>query len=123
MVSCCYSTQALISTWSVPIAIVDCCVVVVLLWWVGGGGGGGGGGGFWTYLLCISTVDPVIPESVPVLVLWGTRDFALSYWIAENSVNKYTKNGRLVPLDATHWITHDLPEETAQRLVNFFEEK
>ena len=76
----------------------------------------------WTYLHCFSSVDPVIPKSVPVLVLWGTRDLALSYFIAENSVNKYTKNGRLVPLDATHWVTHDLPEETAQHLVNFFEE-
>lgn len=66
---------------------------------------------------------PSIPRDVrikvPVLILWGKQDLALSYEMAEQSL-RYCQDGRLVAFDdATHWVQHDELEAVAKELLGF----
>ena len=57
---------------------------------------------------------------VPTLVIWGKRDSALSYEMAQPSVDR-CDDGRLVLIDeAGHFVQHDAPEQVNQSLTNFF---
>ncbi len=57
---------------------------------------------------------------MPVLILWGKNDVALSYKMAEESL-RYCQNGQLVAFDkATHWLQHDEAEAVTQNLLAFF---
>jgi epoxide hydrolase 4 len=56
---------------------------------------------------------------MPVLVLWGKNDLALSYEMAETSL-AYCEDGRLVSFDeATHWVQHDEAKAVTQKLIEF----
>ena len=58
--------------------------------------------------------------SVPTLVVWGKQDPHISYEMAPLSVD-LCEDGRLVTFDdATHWVTHDSPEEVSQLLIEHF---
>jgi len=56
---------------------------------------------------------------VPTLMLWGKHDVALSYEMAQPSIDLCEK-GELVTFGhATHWVQHDAAEEVNQKLVEF----
>jgi pimeloyl-ACP methyl ester carboxylesterase len=58
---------------------------------------------------------------VPTLILWGKRDVALSYAMAERST-RLCDNARLLSFeDATHWVQHDAAEGVNRELIGFFE--
>jgi len=62
----------------------------------------------------------VVRVKMPVLILWGKKDVALSYEMAEASL-AYCENASLVAFDeATHWVQHDEAEAIAQKLLAFF---
>jgi pimeloyl-ACP methyl ester carboxylesterase len=69
-------------------------------------------------------VRPAMPRDVrvkmPVLILWGKQDVALSYEMAEESL-RYCTDGTLIAFDdATHWVQHDEAEAVNRRLLEFF---
>jgi pimeloyl-ACP methyl ester carboxylesterase len=56
---------------------------------------------------------------MPVLILWGKQDVALSAEMAEASLT-YCENGQLVYFEnATHWVQHDEAEAVNARLLEF----
>jgi len=69
----------------------------------------------------VKKVDPMVQPKT--LILWGKDDIALSFEMAEITARDYLKDGKLIPLEATHWVQHDRPEEVASYLLKFFEEK
>ena len=64
-----------------------------------------------------------LPESdgtlhLPVQILWGEKDLALSVQGAHDSM-RFLKNGTLTLYpDATHWLAHDKPEEISRKLID-----
>lgn len=67
---------------------------------------------------------PAMPRNVrlkmPVLILWGKKDIALSLQMAEDSL-KLCENGNLVTFEnATHWVQHDEALAVTQNLLQFF---
>lgn len=68
----------------------------------------------------LQPVDPIVKPKT--LVIWGVHDTALSFELAEITVKDYLKDGRLIPLQATHWVQHDQPAEVTKHLAAFFEE-
>jgi pimeloyl-ACP methyl ester carboxylesterase len=63
---------------------------------------------------------PLSPRlSMPVLLLWGKRDFALGTELAEASI-ALCEQGELVYYEtATHWVQHEKAEDVNERLVKF----
>ncbi len=66
---------------------------------------------------------PAMPQNIklkmPVLVLWGKKDVALSFEMAEASM-KFCENGQLIPFEqATHWVQHDEAGKVNQCLLEF----
>jgi pimeloyl-ACP methyl ester carboxylesterase len=56
---------------------------------------------------------------VPVLVIWGKQDVALSFEMAQPSVD-LCDDGRLVVFEhASHWVQHDEPERVNELLLEF----
>jgi epoxide hydrolase 4 len=63
---------------------------------------------------------PASPRvEVPTLLLWGTGDRFLGREMAQPSID-LCDDGRLVFLDATHWLQHEEPGEVQRRLAEFF---
>jgi pimeloyl-ACP methyl ester carboxylesterase len=61
--------------------------------------------------------------SMPVLILWGGRDFALGRELAEASL-KLCENGKLIVLDeANHWVQHEKPEAVNRLVLDFLKEQ
>lgn len=57
--------------------------------------------------------------TVPTLMLWGKRDVALSFEMAQPSI-ELCQSGELVSFNrATHWVQHDAADEVNQRLLTF----
>lgn len=57
---------------------------------------------------------------VPVLILWGKLDIALSAEMAQRSI-ALCDDGRLVYFDnSSHWVQHDEADEVNRQLVTFF---
>ena len=58
---------------------------------------------------------------MPVLILWGMHDVALSARLAESSL-RYCTDGRLIRYpDATHWVQHDEALAVNEALLAFLE--
>jgi pimeloyl-ACP methyl ester carboxylesterase len=56
---------------------------------------------------------------VPTLILWGVKDFALTYRMARPSLD-YCDEGNLIFFpDATHWVQREEAEEVNRRLLEF----
>ena len=56
----------------------------------------------------------------PVMMLWGKQDVALSFKMAQPSI-ELCDHGSLIVFDnASHWVQHDEPEAVNLNLVNFF---
>ncbi|RPJ20484.1 MAG: alpha/beta hydrolase [Chloroflexi bacterium] len=56
---------------------------------------------------------------IPTLMLWGVKDFALSYRMARPSLD-YCEEGNLIFFpDATHWVQHEEADEVNRHLLNF----
>jgi pimeloyl-ACP methyl ester carboxylesterase len=56
---------------------------------------------------------------MPVLLMWGGRDFALGLELAEESI-KLCPNGRLkVFPQANHWVQHEEALEVTRLLLDF----
>lgn len=88
-------------------------------------GNAGGLTGMINWYRALMRFRPTMPRNVrlkmPVLILWGKNDVALSYEMAEESL-RYCENGSLVAFDdATHWVQHDEAEAVSQKLLTFFE--
>jgi pimeloyl-ACP methyl ester carboxylesterase len=65
----------------------------------------------------VSAAD--IRVHMPTRVLWGKQDVALSYEMAEASMD-LCDDGQLVFFeDATHWVQHDAAEAVNRELVKF----
>jgi epoxide hydrolase 4 len=63
---------------------------------------------------------PASPRvEVPTLLLWGTGDRFLGREMAKPSID-LCDDGRLVFLDATHWVHHEEPGEVQRYLAEFF---
>ena len=57
--------------------------------------------------------------TVPTLMLWGKHDVALSFEMAQPSI-ELCERGELVSFDrATHWVQHDAADEVNQKLIAF----
>ena len=71
--------------------------------------------------------QPPIPKDprirVPTLMMWGTKDFALSHRMARPSMD-YCDEGNLIFFpDATHWVQRDAADEVNHYLVDFILDK
>lgn len=63
---------------------------------------------------------PASPRvKVPTLLLWGTGDRFLGQEMAQPSID-LCDDGRLVFLDASHWVQHEQAAEVERRLIEFF---
>jgi epoxide hydrolase 4 len=56
---------------------------------------------------------------MPVLMLWGRRDIALSSGMAEESLKLCDKGKLMFFDDATHWVQHDEAEKVNKELLEF----
>lgn len=84
----------------------------------------GGLTGMINWYRAMARFRPSMPRNVrlkmPVVILWGKNDVALSYEMAEASL-AYCENGRLVAFDdATHWVQHDQAEAVSKKMIEFF---
>jgi pimeloyl-ACP methyl ester carboxylesterase len=84
----------------------------------------GGMTGMLNWYRALVRFRPVNPArmclEMPVLILWGRKDIALSAEMAEESL-KFCKQGRLNYFDnASHWVQHDEAEAVNQYLLEFF---
>ena len=62
---------------------------------------------------------PTLIEQVPVMLIWGTRDGALTKGMAESS-RKYAKDFQLEFIDgASHWVQQDEPEIVNKLMKEF----
>ena len=60
---------------------------------------------------------------VPTLMMWGTKDFALSHRMARPSMD-YVDEGNLILFpEATHWVHLDAAEEVNHYLIDFLFDK
>ena len=71
--------------------------------------------------------QPPIPKDprirVPTLMMWGTKDFALSHRMARPSMD-YCDRGNLIFFpEATHWVQRDAADEVNHYLVDFLFDK
>lgn len=56
---------------------------------------------------------------VPTMMLWGKRDIALSFEMAQPSID-LCDQGKLTFFDkSTHWVQHDASAEVNQKLIEF----
>ncbi len=66
---------------------------------------------------------PAMPHDVrvkmPVLILWGKNDVALSYEMAAESLKLCLQRQLLAFEDATHWVQHDAAEAVNRALMEF----
>jgi pimeloyl-ACP methyl ester carboxylesterase len=70
---------------------------------------------------------PQLPDNpritVPTLMMWGMKDFALSHRMARPSMD-YVDEGNLILFpDATHWVHLDAAEEVNHYLIDFLLDK
>lgn len=84
----------------------------------------GGLTGMINWYRALARKQPALPGSprleMPVLILWGKNDVALSAEMAAASL-KLCADGQLVYFDnATHWVQHDEAEAVSTRLAEFF---
>ena len=84
----------------------------------------GGLTGMINWYRALARFRPAMPTEtrlkMPVLILWGKNDVALSAEMAAASL-KFCQNGQLVYFEnATHWVQHDEAEAVSTRLVAFF---
>ncbi len=63
---------------------------------------------------------PMRRVKVPVLMLWGKRDVALSHAMVEPSVELCDQGEAVLFEKATHWVQHDEADEVNKRLIEFF---
>ncbi len=60
---------------------------------------------------------------VPILMMWGMKDFALTHRMARPSMD-YVDDGNLILFpEATHWVQHDAAEEVNHYLIDFIFDK
>ncbi len=56
---------------------------------------------------------------IPTLMLWGTKDVALTHRMARPSID-YCDDGKLIFFpEATHWVQHEEAEEVNRNLLEF----
>lgn len=66
-----------------------------------------------------AAATPTDPVTVPTLLIWGERDFALSRDLAPLSIERCT-DGRLERLaDAGHWLQHEVPNGVNTLLLDY----
>jgi epoxide hydrolase 4 len=68
---------------------------------------------------------PVLPVDqrihIPVLMLWGKQDVALSHEMAQPSI-EFCDQGKLIFFEkASHWVQHDEAEKVNGHLLNFLQ--
>lgn len=56
---------------------------------------------------------------VPTLILWGAKDFALTYRMARPSLDYCDDSNLIFFPDATHWVQHEETDEVNRQLLTF----
>ncbi len=84
----------------------------------------GGLTGMINWYRALAQKRPTLPDNprlqMPVLILWGKNDVALSAEMAAESL-KFCPKGQLVYFEnATHWVQHDEAEAVSAHLATFF---
>jgi len=59
--------------------------------------------------------------TMPALILWGLDDIAMIPELAQQSL-EYCDQGRLITLDATHWVQHEESAKVNQLVSDFISE-
>lgn len=62
-------------------------------------------------------VDAFGDLSVPTLMLWGKRDFAIGATGVKGTAQYVKGPYRLVEMDATHWLVQEAPEQCANEVL------
>ena len=66
----------------------------------------------------------VLPRiTVPTLMLWGKQDVALSYEMAQPSIDLCDDGTLVFYEDATHWVQHNKADEVNKQLLRFLDLK
>lgn len=60
---------------------------------------------------------------VPILMLWGMKDFALTHRMARPSMDHCDEGNLIFFPDATHWVQRDAAEEVNHYLIDFLLDK
>jgi pimeloyl-ACP methyl ester carboxylesterase len=60
------------------------------------------------------------PVHAPTRVIWGRHDRYLTPGVAEPRRSDVPNLERVIPLDTSHWVQHEAPEEVAALLIEFF---
>ena len=58
---------------------------------------------------------------VPLLMIWGRQDQALSERMVQPSLDLCPNSQLLVIDEATHWVQHDAPNKFSQAIIRFLE--
>ena len=58
---------------------------------------------------------------MPVLMLWGKQDVALSHEMAQPSIERCDQGKLVFFEEATHWVQHDEAEKVNGHLLNFLQ--
>lgn len=60
--------------------------------------------------------------STPVRMIWGKRDAALEWQMAEKSLEMCEQAELFFLEEATHWVQHDEPEQVNRLLLEFLQD-
>lgn len=58
---------------------------------------------------------------MPVLMLWGKQDVALSHAMAQPSIERCDQGKLVFFEEATHWVQHDEAEKVNEHLLDFLQ--
>jgi pimeloyl-ACP methyl ester carboxylesterase len=73
----------------------------------------------WYRAFKLNQMNTDLDVTLPVLIIWGTKDSFLSTSMAQESLQR-CKNGKLVLLEqASHWLHHEEPGRVNSLILNF----
>jgi len=64
-----------------------------------------------------------MPIKVPILMIWGMKDFALSHRMARASMDHVDDGNPALFPEATHWVHLDAADEVNHYLTDFIFDK
>jgi pimeloyl-ACP methyl ester carboxylesterase len=73
----------------------------------------------WYRAFKLNQMNTDLDVTLPVLIIWGTKDSFLSKSMAQESLQRCT-NGKLVLLEkASHWLHHEEPDQVNSLILDF----
>ena len=77
----------------------------------------------WYRAFKFNQMNTDLDVTVPVLIIWGTKDSFLSAIMARESIQR-CQNGKLVLLEqASHWLHHEEPDQVNSLILDFCNQK